>query len=66
MIASEKTNLGPSFMIGHSFFCPQETEQELDVDWYRSVIKSEIAPLVREYWFDATDKAEELIARLLE
>ena len=66
MIVSEKTNLGTGFVIGHSFFCPQETEQELGVDWYRSVIRWEIAPLVREYWFDASDKAEELIARLLE
>jgi 5-methylcytosine-specific restriction protein B len=65
LIRSEKTNLGPGFMVGHSYFCPQETEQELGIDWYRSVIKSEIAPLVREYWFDATDKADKLIARLL-
>ena len=65
-ICSEKTNLGPGFMIGHSYFCPQGTEEELGMDWYQSVIKSEIAPLVREYWFDATDKAEDLISKLLE
>lgn len=65
-ICSEKTNLGPGFMIGHSFFCPQETEEELGIDWYHSVIKSEIAPLIREYWFDATEKAEDMISKLLE
>ena len=64
-IRSEKTNLGPGFEIGHSFFCPQETEEDLGIEWYRSVIKSEIAPLIREYWFDASDKAEGLISRLL-
>ena len=55
-ICSEKTNLGPGFAIGHSFFCPQETEEELGMDWYRSVIRSEIAPLIREYWFDANGR----------
>ena len=65
-ICSENTKLGPGFMIGHSFFCPQETEEELGVDWYRSVIKSEIAPLIREYWFDAAKEADELISKLLE
>jgi hypothetical protein len=65
LIRSEKTGLGPGFEIGHSFFCPQETEESLDVDWYRSVIREEIAPLLKEYWFDDPDKAEDLTAQLL-
>ncbi|MGZ0174120.1 MAG: winged helix-turn-helix domain-containing protein [Planctomycetales bacterium] len=64
-IRSEKTNLGPGFEIGHSFFCPHDTEDELGMDWYRSVVKSEIGPLLREYWFDDTDKAGQLIEELL-
>jgi 5-methylcytosine-specific restriction protein B len=64
-IRTEKTNLGPGFEIGHSFFCPQGTEEELGMDWYRSVIRAEIAPLLREYWFDDLDKAEERISELL-
>lgn len=64
-IRSEKTNLGPGFEIGHSFFCPHDTEDDLGMDWYRSVVKSEIAPLLREYWFDDTDKAEQLVKELL-
>jgi MoxR-like ATPase len=64
-IRSEKTSLGEGFMIGHSYFCPQGTEEELGIDWYRSVIKAEIAPLIREYWFDAAEKAEGIIAQLL-
>lgn len=64
-IRSEKTNLGSGFEIGHSFFCPHDTEDELGIDWYRSVVQAEIAPLLREYWFDDTDKAEQLIADLL-
>jgi len=65
-IRSEKTNLGPGFEIGHSFFCPQGTEKELGIDWYRSIIRAEIAPLLREYWFDDLDKAEDRISELRE
>jgi MoxR-like ATPase len=65
-IRAEKTNLGPGFEIGHSFFCPQGTEDELGIDWYRSIIRVEIAPLLREYWFDELDKAEDMISQLLE
>ncbi len=61
-ICAETTNLGPGFMIGHSFFCPEDTEEDLGIDWYRSVIKFEIAPLIREYWFDDTEKAESQIS----
>jgi len=64
-IRGEKTNLGPGFEIGHSFFCPQGTEEELGMDWYRSIIRAEIAPLLREYWFDELDKAEVRILDLL-
>ena len=62
-ISSER-DLGPGFMVGHSFFCPQGTESDLGFEWYLAVIRSEIAPLVREYWFDAPDKAEERIEEL--
>jgi hypothetical protein len=64
-IRSETTGLGPGFEIGHSFFCPQDTEEALGIDWYRSVVRSEIAPLLREYWFDDREKAEEWVRRLL-
>lgn len=65
-ISAQQSQLGPGFAIGHSFFCPQGTEENLDIDWYRSVIRTEIAPLIREYWFDAPDKAQDLIAELLQ
>jgi len=64
-VRAQKTHLGPGFEIGHSFFCPQGTEENLDIEWYRSVIRTEVAPLVREYWFDDPDTANDLIARLL-
>jgi 5-methylcytosine-specific restriction protein B len=65
IIRSESASLGPGFEIGHSFFCPTGTEGRWGMNWYRAVITTEIAPLLREYWFDDAAKAEELIADLL-
>lgn len=65
-IRAEKTNLGPGFEVGHSFFCPQGTEEALGIDWYRSIIRTEIAPLLREYWFDDLEQAEAQIVDLLQ
>jgi len=58
-------NLGPGFEIGHSFFCPNDLSIVLDWSWYQSVIEREIAPLIREYWFDDLEKAEQKISDLL-
>ncbi len=53
-ICEDKKNLGSGFMIGHSYFC-QNNFEEFDMDettWYNRIIKMEIAPLIKEYWFD--------------
>ena len=65
-IADDTTNLGPGFCIGHSFFCPSGPQVKLDEAWYQRVIKTEVAPLLREYWFDKPKQAQEMINRLLE
>jgi 5-methylcytosine-specific restriction protein B len=65
VIRSETGSLGPGFEVGHSFFCPAGTEERLGFDWYRAVVESEIAPLLREYWFDDPARAAELTAELL-
>jgi hypothetical protein len=44
-------DLGAGFRIGHSFFVPNGKILDSRA-WYRSVIENEIAPLLREYWFD--------------
>ncbi len=64
-IESDKTNLGSGFSIGHSFFCPGNGTIADDI-WYRRVIDTEIAPLMREYWFDNPELAEKHIAELLQ
>src|SRR5262249_44795942 len=33
-IAADTRNLGPGFQIGHSFFCPTSTEEQIDRSWY--------------------------------
>ena len=57
-------SLGSGFAVGHSFFCPDEREQNVDERWYQRVIKTEIEPLVYEYWVDDIDRASSLIAGL--
>jgi hypothetical protein len=65
-IAKDVNNLGPGFCIGHSFFCEIPRNRQPDPQWYRSVIESDIVPLLREYWFDdprtADNWAEALLA----
>lgn len=58
--------LGEHFQIGHSFFCPKgDNFAELDHDWYKGIVETEIAPLLKEYWFDNAQKADEAIKSLL-
>jgi 5-methylcytosine-specific restriction protein B len=65
-IVRDASNLGKGFRIGHSYFCPSEdSEVAPDLNWYRDVIRSEISPLLEEYWFDDPEKYEELTSRLL-
>lgn len=65
-IADDTTNLGPGFCIGHSFFCSSGSQIKFDEAWYRRVIITEIAPLLREYWFDKPRHSEDITNQLLE
>lgn len=60
-IAKDLTNLGPGFCIGHSFLCRIQTAED-----FADVIHYQIAPLVREYWFDKPKHADALIKALTE
>ncbi|BDU78148.1 AAA family ATPase [Mesoterricola sediminis] len=59
-IAKDVANLGPGFCIGHSYFCKLKSREE-----YLDIIGYQIAPLLREYWFDAPKVAEGWIQDLL-
>ncbi|MCA3080279.1 MAG: AAA family ATPase [Rhodocyclaceae bacterium] len=63
-IASDVQNLGPGFEIGHSFFVPTRGSS-FGTAWYERVIKTEIEPLLCEYWFDDDTKAALACSRLL-
>ncbi len=54
-------SLGSGFKIGHSYFCNDKITEER----YNEIIEYEIAHLIREYWFDNTDKAQFYIKELI-
>jgi hypothetical protein len=62
-IAEDEANLGPGFRIGHSYFCPVDGVTP-DAAWYERVVDREIAPLLREYWFDSRERAEREVEAL--
>ncbi|MCR5743306.1 MAG: AAA family ATPase [Lachnospiraceae bacterium] len=59
-IASDET-LGAGFCIGHSYFCniSAVTDQLL-----KEIVEYELAPLLREYWFDDIKNADNWIEKL--
>lgn len=65
-IVTDTLNLGPGFAIGHSFFCGKPLASETDAGWFSRVVRTEIAPLLREYWFDTPQRALDWEAQLLE
>ncbi|MDE0103799.1 MAG: AAA family ATPase [Bryobacterales bacterium] len=65
VIRADRRNLGPGFEIGHSFFCPGDDEEDFDESWYEAIVRREIEPLLREYWFDRPDRVDGEIQKLL-
>ena len=71
VICSDHKNLGRGFAIGHSFFCPNLASVSDDIQaddwdrWYRTIVETEIAPLLEEYWFDDPERAQSEIEKLL-
>ena len=57
-IAEDTRNLGLGYRIGHSYFCPVANNMDYNEEWYRTIIKTEIEPLLREYWFDDPEKVK--------
>ena len=54
-------DLGPGFEIGHSYFVPEESADE---QWYLDTVETQVAPLLREYWFDKPEQVDELVEKL--
>lgn len=51
-------SLGQGFCIGHSYFCGLEKGEHIEKDLDR-IFKYEIAPTLREYWFDDPDELKD-------
>lgn len=52
---SKDDALGNGFCIGHSYFCNQSA---FSMEWLENVIENDIAPMLKEYWFDDAQKYE--------
>ena len=63
-IEADRTNLGPGFRIGHSFFTPTKDIEDPEA-WFRRIVETEIHPLLEEYWFDAPETADQWRDQLL-
>lgn len=66
IISSDTRNLGAGFEIGHSYFCSPPKPGQGFFDWYSQIIAHEIAPLLREYWFDDPEQVTDHLKRLME
>ena len=55
------SSLGSGFCIGHSYFCGKTSVEK---SWLRNVVDFDIAPMLREYWFDDKAKADAEIRKL--
>ena len=60
----EDEDLGPGFRIGHSYFVPSGDEDSPDERWFRTIVETQIEPLLREYWFDRPETVAELLETL--
>ncbi len=60
---AEDPALGTGFAVGHSYLA-RPTDGLADGAWLESVVEDELVPLLREYWFDEPDRAEDWAQRL--
>ena len=58
-------SLGAGFCIGHSYFCNLGEDESEIAPKLKVVVKHDIIPMLREYWFDDVQKANEWGDRLL-
>ena len=56
-------SLGKGFMIGHSYFCG--LSNKCNNDTIESIVKYDIIPMIKEYWFDDEHKVETWTKKLL-
>lgn len=60
---TDDTSLGEGFCIGHSYFCNLRREK-IDSQLKR-IVKCELIPLLKEYWFDSPDNVKDWRQKLI-
>jgi hypothetical protein len=65
-IIANEPQLGPDFVIGHSFFTPASGVTPDDA-WFADIVEHEVQPLLMEYWLDdrGQERVNELVSNLL-
>ena len=64
---SEDSRLGSHFCVGHSYVTPpHRLEPDGTRSWFDQVVKTEIGPLLEEYWYDSPSDASRAIKQLLD
>ena len=64
---SNDKSLGKGFCIGHSYFCgiiDKNKKESCSKERLKSIVEYDILPMLREYWFDDTDKLKSWETRL--
>ncbi|TGQ04499.1 AAA family ATPase [Mesorhizobium sp. M2E.F.Ca.ET.219.01.1.1] len=62
----EDRSLGHQYRIGHSYVTPAGALAGDAKGWFGDVVRTEIVPLLEEYWFDAPEKVAGAKQKLLE
>ena len=59
--------LGKQFRIGHSYVTPPHPIEVGETGkWFHQAVRTEIEPLLEEYWFDAPEEASKAADSLLQ
>lgn len=60
-VIAKDDSLGTGFCIGHSYFCNQTV---FDKEWLENVVEYDIAPMLKEYWFDDKQKYDQQMTEI--
>ncbi|PNR92756.1 AAA family ATPase [Petrotoga sp. 9PWA.NaAc.5.4] len=52
----KEDSLGEGFQIGHSYFC--SNGEPVTNEWLENIVEYEIIPLLKEYWYDNSEKCK--------
>ena len=64
-VIADDPELGPDFMVGHSYFCQPPTNPAEAAAWLRLIFEQEIGPLLADYWREQPATATAQLRKLL-